>query len=260
MNTLALYADMFSEQRTVLTGSMPVSADAKLSTLVLDLLADCCFPLCQPGTGGVPFRATLDHVRGYVVTSPTFQLDDRRRRPSGKTAPAQLDRVSLPRVTVIDSSVTWPIDQQVRELLAALSLNKSQLAQVLGVSRPTLYSWFDGSAEPAPMKAERLHTIVRALHRAGIEGREPLNARFVRHAIDDSEPSLFDLLSHESLDLPLLVARLEAAQDLTIKDRAQRAEREVALARRGFESPSLAERKERLATNVALLDLSLIHI
>ncbi len=42
--------------------------------------------------------------------------------------------------------VVFPIAEQVRELLAALSLNKSQLARILRVTRPTIYEWLQGTA------------------------------------------------------------------------------------------------------------------
>ena len=37
-----------------------------------------------------------------------------------------------------------PVAGQVRELRAALSVNKSELAKILRVSRPTVYAWLDG--------------------------------------------------------------------------------------------------------------------
>ena len=39
---------------------------------------------------------------------------------------------------------TLPIARQVRGVQAALSVNKSELARILRVSRPTVYDWLDG--------------------------------------------------------------------------------------------------------------------
>ena len=42
-----------------------------------------------------------------------------------------------------------PIARQVRELQAALSVNESELARILRVSRPTVYDWLDGDEPTA---------------------------------------------------------------------------------------------------------------
>jgi DNA-binding transcriptional regulator YiaG len=61
--------------------------------------------------------------------------------------------------------LTLPVADQAREVLAALSLNKSQLAEVLCVSRPTVYDWFDGK-EPNASNSDRLIILLRLLARA----------------------------------------------------------------------------------------------
>ena len=55
---------------------------------------------------------------------------------------------------------TLPIARQVRELQAALSVNKSELARILRVSRPTVYHWLDGG-EPNAGNRARIWTPTR---------------------------------------------------------------------------------------------------
>ena len=81
------------------------------------------------------------------------------------------------------------VPEQMQELQAALSLNKSQLLRVLQVSRPALYDWFRGK-EPNPANAGRLHALLRCLSRARVSGASPLNARFVRRPADLDGPAV----------------------------------------------------------------------
>ena len=47
-------------------------------------------------------------------------------------------------VVHVQNIFTLPVARQVRELQAALSVNKSELARILRVTRPTVYDWLDG--------------------------------------------------------------------------------------------------------------------
>ena len=53
-----------------------------------------------------------------------------------------------------------PIAGQVRELQAALSVNKSELARILRVSRPTVYDWLD-CGEPTADNRSRIRMLLR---------------------------------------------------------------------------------------------------
>ena len=57
---------------------------------------------------------------------------------------------------------TLAIARQVRELQTALSVNKSELARILGVSRPTVYDWLDGG-EPSSDNVSRIRMLLRVL-------------------------------------------------------------------------------------------------
>ena len=52
-----------------------------------------------------------------------------------------------------------PVGDQLKELRAALSLNKSQLARILCVTRPTLYEWYEGK-EPNATNSERIRNLL----------------------------------------------------------------------------------------------------
>ena len=158
-------------------------------------------------------------------------------------------RPTISRTLVVDAALHGQVHsvvalstaEQVRELLAALSLNKSQLASVLGISRPTLYEWLDGN-EPAQANASRIDSLLRVLAAAGVASRSPLNARFVRRPIVPGMPSLLEVLQRESPNQAEIVKLINAAQAHSGAAQTRRTEREDRLRGLGFDDPSDDER------------------
>ena len=146
-----------------------------------------------------------------------------------------------------------PVADQLQELGAALSLNKSQLAQVLNVTRPTLYEWYQGK-EPNAANSERIRTLLRVLTHGDVSGARPLNARFVRRPMDIDGLSLLDVLCGDRLDDDRVVRALDRARDLGAAAAHSSTAREDRLRALGFEDPGDEQRKEYLARNVALQD------
>ena len=111
--------------------------------------------IVSPGSG---YDALLPRVG-----SSSFVVD---RRPAAPAAPPR-GAVSFRKATMSSFA------ERIQELQAALSLNKSQIARVLRVTRPTLYDWLQGR-EPNAANAERLRTLLRMLARAGVSGWQGL--------------------------------------------------------------------------------------
>lgn len=174
------------------------------------------------------------------------------RIPSASSSSSSLEIVSETEPATSVMSLTPAA--QARELLAALSLNKSQLAQVLHVTRPTLYDWLDGKASPSTANGERLALLLQLLAREDVTSSVPLNARFVRQAISPGEPSLLDVLGADPFDGDRVAVLLRQARALTERASEDRRTREQGLRQLGYEELSREERRERLARNVALRD------
>ncbi len=149
--------------------------------------------------------------------------------------------------------VTLDAADQIRGVLAALGLNKSQLAAVLRVSRPTLYGWLNG-VEPGNANADRIDQICGLLQKEGISGERPLNARFVRRAISPDSRPLVDLLAEDTIDQDHIAPLLRQAQDLTQATSDRRKRREARLRDLGYEEPSDEEQSKAIGRNVATLD------
>ena len=181
------------------------------------------------------------------IGSSSFVVDRR---------PARVRTVSLVRPEVSDdfrTVIALPIVDQMQELLAALSINKSQLADILRVTRPTMYDWFQGK-EPNAANADRLHTLLRILTRSSVSGAKPLNARFVRKPMELDAPSIIELLAADDLNEDRIVQALQQARALGEAATSRRTRREHRLRALGFEDPTNDERRERLARNAALKD------
>jgi transcriptional regulator with XRE-family HTH domain len=158
-----------------------------------------------------------------------------------------------PPTEYVRTTLTLDVPAQLREALAALSLNKSQLADVLGIARPTLYEWLDGQ-DPSPAKADRLFALMRLLARLGVSSTAPLNARFVRQTVDEAGDSLLSRLGEATWDEPRIEALVAQACALDLAATDKLAGREARLQGLGYEEPSAEQRRALLAQNVAARD------
>jgi transcriptional regulator with XRE-family HTH domain len=200
-----------------------------------------------PGSGGmVGYRFGYQSSARCVSSSSSLvgmQALAHQGKPVVEVAPA----VSL---TPAES----PIIDQLRELQAALSVNRSQLADVLRVTRPTLYDWLAGK-EPNDLNASRIDAVLRILARAGISGTSPLNARFVRRSPEPGSPSLLTLLLDDALDEPRILEAIRRARAGADEASQRQRSREDRLRQLGFEEPDREQRQFNLAASLALRDL-----
>lgn len=160
-------------------------------------------------------------------------------------------RLATSVLTEIPDYLAWPIADKVRNLAAALSLNKSQLARILRVTRPTVCSWLQGQ-EPGAANTGRLHALLRSLSLGSVSGAMPLNARFVRQRSETGEPSLLESLSEEEPAWDRIVEALKAVRRLGNLADQEYAALEERPRSRGFEEADASRRRDQLAKNMAL--------
>ena len=240
MTPTTSYSDFEAARRahTMLTGESSTMAAEQ------ENLREIMLTITYAGSGGI---ITLDyepfafHI-GSSSCAVALRAIERTSKPGVPEDP-------LGFLDILELSVV----EQMQELQAALSLNKSQLARILRVSRPALYDWLRGR-EPNTANTERAHTFLRCLARTRASSASPLNARFVRQRTDLDGTVLLDLLCEERIDEQRVVTAIEqtwALGDAAIRRRATREER---LRNLGFEDPGREQRREQLATNMALRD------
>ncbi len=187
----------------------------------------------------------------HVGTSPSV-VDSRAMARVALVTPAtQPTKDAAP--SALRAALVLSVAEQAREALTALALNKTQLAEVLGVSRPTLYDWLDGK-EPNSSNAQRLTTLLRLLARAGVTSTSPVSPRFLNQPLSEGGTPLLAVLSAASLDEQLASALVLEAKALSAQAETRRVSREDRLRTLGFEDPSSEQRREQLARNVAMRD------
>jgi len=118
--------------------------------------------------------------------------------------------------TLYEQALTLPFSDQVSLLQGALSFNRSQVAEVMQVSRPTLYGWIAG-AEPGPQKSRRMLTLLGLVSRAGLSAERPLLPRFVRHPLSEQGTSLLELLRQDAPPEGPCLRTLVQAREMTAR-------------------------------------------
>jgi DNA-binding transcriptional regulator YiaG len=194
-------------------------------------------------------------VNGYALYVPHFGTSptvfDNRWVVPGSYAPTPEGPPERTPTTARHAMLRMSSADQALEVMAALNLNKSQFAEALRVTRPTLYEWLDGK-EPNAANAQRLTALVRMLSNAGVTAADSISPRFVREPLNDGGPSLLDLLKAETLDESSIAWVLSDAKALENEAEQTRLARDERLRALGFEEPTPEQRKANLALNVAL--------
>ena len=113
---------------------------------------------------------------------------------------------------------TIPFSEHASLVSTALGLGKSDVARILGISRPTLYSWIKSTSEPRendhPERLRQLGELTRAICQ---ETSRPLYHRYVEAPLPNQTDSIFTLLQAEQWDLSKIRSLLAEARRLTLE-------------------------------------------
>ena len=145
------------------------------------------------------------------------------------TSSPRIDRRDIGRFVARSHHIsTLPVADQVRELQTALSVNKSELARILRVSRPTVYDWLD-DGQPNADNVSRIQTVLRLLSGSRVSASNPLFPRFVRSAVEPGDQALLDLLCEETIAEANVREAIHRTKALGDAVDTQRKEREARL-------------------------------
>jgi hypothetical protein len=199
--------------------------------------------------GRILFQLDPAELRQILPTSFLIKFYE-----AARTEPSVPATAASPADRCYQRWLTFPLHAQLAEVAAALSLNKTQLAEVLDVSRPTIYQWMDEQRAVADDRTDtaRLTTLLRLMAQAGISGTEALNARFTKVPLEIHGKGLLALLFEKTWDEARVLAGLIQARDITRAAQRERAEREARLAAQGFATPTAEEREATLERTLFL--------
>lgn len=115
-----------------------------------------------------------------------------------------------------------PFSEYASLVSSALGLGKSDIARILGISRPTLYSWIKGYSKPRENDhPERLRTLGELTAEICKESKRPLYHRFVKEPLPKQTYSILSLLLAKEWDVTQLRQLLAQTRELT-SERDQR--------------------------------------
>ncbi len=109
--------------------------------------------------------------------------------------------------------------EQVRLILAFYGFTKTQLAQIIGISRPALYAWLDGTSEPESANHDKLAALAQLAHDVGAEQSITLFHGYVTRPIPGYEKSLIDYMTGALADGDFLARLIKKIVAMTVERR-----------------------------------------
>lgn len=143
-----------------------------------------------------------------------------------------------------EAVLAWSLAEKIDFLMTGLSVNKTQMAQVLIVSRQTLYAWLQNE-KPADACELAVQRAFGALFAAGVTRERPLNARLVRLGMQGQRP-LLELLTARPLDAQRIAETVASIRSFDEEEIQRRSDREQRLKAAGFEPVSDEHRRTAL--------------
>jgi DNA-binding XRE family transcriptional regulator len=157
----------------------------------------------------------------------------------------------VPRVAGVSILLSEPpVHAQVRSVLEYFGLSKSDLAKILGITRPTLYAWLDGHIEPKSENTRRLVALASI-----VEGTSEFKGQALFHAYVERPMSGFPVALIEALAAPTLDAAL--IRTMVARIRAMTTERN---ARIGTDIPKVKQTGYSESHEEQILEENLIAI
>jgi hypothetical protein len=200
----------------------------------------------------------LAPIKGMAVLGAcvTICLSEQPSRLPEERSGVRLDRpwgdgicYFFPRMEAFQAtSPSVPYREHAALLTTCLGLGKSDISRILGVSRPTLYSWISGDSEPQerdhPELLRRLGEMVADCCRTT---RRPLYHRFVEEPLPKQDQSIHGLLLQKPWDEERLRRLLSIARQMTT-------ERDQRLGHLARSSTSRQQREANLLDSLVAVD------
>jgi DNA-binding XRE family transcriptional regulator len=204
------------------------------------------YPLDRPIT--LVSQAALALALAVPLSSPSVRPEEQWARvfPQYSTVLSSLQEGSPTRGTHAPRVLPHTAEQ-LATVQTVFGLSKTQLAQVCGVQRQTVYDWYAGNFQAEGNNERRLARLFDIAEKLQAAGRRPLSARVVTRALGSGN-SLLALLTDEDADrdeIGAVVAQLEEAT-AAMRSRGASATRD----RLGWKATSTESAEENLESNL----------
>jgi transcriptional regulator with XRE-family HTH domain len=137
------------------------------------------------------------------------------------------------------------LQDQIAAIRSSLSLQMKELAEAVGVERPTVYSWLNDRNTPHAANRDRLQALYRIARKWNRLSPTPLAKQL--HEPDTQGVSIFSLLKQTPIPMPALDARLDQAAQCVVSQppRPGVSVRELA-AKHGIDLRRVADRQDEI--------------
>lgn len=88
------------------------------------------------------------------------------------------------------------VSEKLETIIRKLSLSKKGLCKILDVSRPSLYSWLNNSAEPEKENINMVNNLYWMIEKSGVDA--PLFRGYVENPVNGYNESLLEILEKQS--------------------------------------------------------------
>ncbi len=103
----------------------------------------------------------------------------------------------------------------VRMILGSFGLSKSDLAKILGITRPALYAWLDGKSEPNVENIKRLKAMYDIIKEWPDTRKQPLFHAYIERPVAGNTQSLIEMLSASSIEVEKVRTIICVIQSMT---------------------------------------------
>lgn len=191
----------------------------------------------------IPFSEQLRFLSDYTEWLALPLLSRRQSTGSGILIFLPVAEASSQKSSPIRHTPLPTLQDQIASIRSSLSLQMKEIAQALGVERPTVYSWLNERNTPHAGNRERLRALYGIAEFWNRLSRDPLGKAL--HETDADGKSVFSLLIESSLPIPSLRARLgqAAKQAAAVASRRGVSVRELA-AKHGIDLRRVVDRQD----------------
>lgn len=109
--------------------------------------------------------------------------------------------------------------EQVHLVLKFFGFTKTELAMIIGISRPALYAWIDGTSEPSGENHEKLMKLAQMAHDINACPGNSLFHGYIDRPLPGYEKSLLDYLSGNPDKTKTVTSLVQKIYELTQKRR-----------------------------------------